>query len=75
MLNAKCLWLPSDEEFSRQARDRLSGALTSAVDFRERALLLSGGGGIGAAGEAADLLDGIPDLTDGLDTPLKRIIK
>ena len=50
-----------DEEFSRKARDRLSGALSSAIDRVEPA--------------AADLLDGLPDLTAGLESPLKRIIK
>jgi hypothetical protein len=46
----------ADEIFSRKARDRLSGALTSAV-------------------EGSDLLDGFPDLTAGLDSPLRRIVK
>ena len=46
----------SEEMFSRKARDRLSGALTSAV-------------------EGTDILDGLPDLTAGLDSPLRRIVK
>ena len=45
-----------EEMFSRKARDRLSGALTSAV-------------------EGTDILDGLPDLTAGLDSPLRRIVK
>jgi len=44
-----------EEMFSRKARDRLSGALTSAV-------------------EGTDILDGLPDLTAGLDSPLRRIV-
>ncbi len=39
-----------------QARDRLSGALTSAS-------------------EGSDILDGLPDLTAGLDSPMRRIVK
>ena len=46
----------SDEMFSRKARDRLSGALTSAV-------------------EGSEVFDGLPDLTAGLDSPLRRIVK
>ena len=46
----------TEEMFSRKARDRLSGALTSAV-------------------EGTDILDGLPDLTAGLDSPLRRIVK
>lgn len=45
----------SDEMFSRKARDRLSGALTSAV-------------------EGSEVFDGLPDLTAGLDSPLRRIV-
>ncbi len=52
--------LEDEELSSRRARDRLFGALSSAVDRAETNELL---------------IDGIPDLTAGLDTPLKRIIK
>ena len=53
----------SDVRFS--ARDRFSGALTSALD-RDR---------VDNGAEAQELLEGMPDLTAGLDTPLKKIIK
>ncbi|XP_059090850.1 protein lin-37 homolog [Tigriopus californicus] len=46
--------MAKDDICSKRARDRLSGALTTALEN--------------------DLLDCLPDLSAGLDTPLKRII-
>ena len=73
------LSVPSDDSLVSSlrpgaARDRFSGALTSATAHQ---------GHQGATEreannpreDPADLLDGMPDLTAGLDTPLKKIIK
>lgn len=66
VINCKSLRLTGHEEplFSRVARDRFSGALNSALDRADF-----------ASASSSELLEGIPDLTAGLDSPLKRIIK
>jgi len=63
------------DEFSRvKARDLLSGALNQAASASNNHI--EGSGHLNHQyGNAVDLLEDFPDLTDGLDTPLKKIIK